>query len=89
MKLAEIARRISDHLREIERSPEHNPVSKYGARPYYQAYAWQAGNRVMVKYVAYQGTSSIARMEAEEYLLALDNGYVGRHWDVGSWKEVG
>ncbi len=82
INLVEIAERISAHLKRIERDKALNPTSNggMGTRPYFEAYAWRAGKYVIVRYVSYQGSTSLRHAEALRYLTWLDAGNVGKHW---------
>lgn len=77
LKPKEIAERISSYLRQFNADPS---VNHKGA--YYNPGAWVGGNRVMVMYVSFQGTSSLTRDEALAYLAWLDDGGVGRHYEA-------
>lgn len=80
MKLAEIAEKISKHLKRFEGSKKHNPPDpKYKLRPYYCASAFVYGARVYVSYISYQGRSGLKKVDALKYLAWLDAGNVGRH----------
>lgn len=86
IKLDEIAKRIHAHLKRFERDPEINKeYSDEGRKglqlhPYYHAGASSSGNRVLVQYVAYQGSSGLTKAQALQYLAWLDAGNVGKHW---------
>lgn len=82
VRLSEIAARILAHLRRFESDPKTNkihPVSK--VTPYYDVNVHQGGGRVRVRYVSYQGTSSLTRTKAEQYLAWMDAGNIGRHYE--------
>lgn len=86
MKLAEIAARISAHLKRFEADRKGiNKDSKgngMGLRPYYGAWCFTAGSKVGVTYVSYQGHSYMSKADALRYLAMLDAGYVGRHYEA-------
>lgn len=88
-KLAEIAERISVHLKrfesdtgDINRDEHGHGVNGRGLRPYYLAQAVAVGSRVFVQYISYQGHSSLKKNEALAYLEWLDAGNVGRHFEA-------
>lgn len=80
--MKELAARIDAHLKRFEADPEINKPRRDGTHPYYQCGAWSAGRWLNVLYVDYQGTTSLTRTQAEQYLAWLDAGNVGRHWDA-------
>lgn len=83
MTLTEIGDRINKHLKRFEADPSINVRnSKYGTSPYYHASAVRAGRYVNVVYVAYQGSTSLSREDAESYLEWLDSGHVGTHYEA-------
>lgn len=83
MKLDEIAKRISQHLRRFERDPKINTVdARSGLKSYYFAGAGRAGPRLSISYVNYQGSTTITKEDALEYLAWLDAGNVGRHYEA-------
>lgn len=77
-KLAEVARRISEHLHRFER--EQTPKSGR----FFFANAWEAGSHVGVTYVSYQGKSFLTKADALAYLAWLDAGNRGKHWRVAT-----
>jgi hypothetical protein len=83
-EMRELARRIDAHLKRFEADPAINVKgSLYGTRRFYGAHcSYYRGNRISVSYVAYQGTSSMTKMEAKTYLEMLDAGFVGRHFEA-------
>ena len=80
MKLAEIAKGIYGHLKRFESDPVINRENEYRRRPYYFPNCWAAGSRIGVKYVSFQGHSTIKKREALAYLVWLNSGNVGKHW---------
>lgn len=82
LKLTEIADRIGAHLRRFETDPTINVARNGLLKPFYMAGAWAAGSRVFVRYVSFQGASSLTKTQAGLYLARLDAGHVGKHWDV-------
>lgn len=85
MKLKEIAARIAAHLKRFENDPAINVTPEGRAMsilPYWHSNAWSSGNRVFIAYVSFQHTSSLTKSEALAYLEKLDNGFVGRHFNV-------
>ena len=79
----DIAARIDAHLRRFEADKVINkPDEKYGTCRYYHAGAWANAGWVNVKYVSYQGVTSLKKADAEKYLAWLDAGNVGRHWEA-------
>ena len=82
IRLDEIARRISGHLRRFEKDPKINARdSKYGTTAYYHAGAFRSGSRVGVRYVSYQLLRYLTKAEALRYLAWLDAGNVGKHFE--------
>lgn len=82
-KLAEIAKRISEHLRRFE--ADKNGVNKenaQGLRPYYSSMSWASGSRVGVCYVSFQGREFLTKADASKYLAWLDAGNIGRHYKM-------
>jgi hypothetical protein len=84
MTLTEIAHRIHEHLKRLEADPAVNirRDHKHPGPRFYHAAAWRAGRWVYVRYISYQGSTPITRSEAEEYLVKLDAGYTGRHFEM-------
>lgn len=83
--LAEIAARIDEHLKRIERDPKLNPWDNgkvHGTRPFFHSGAFARGSRVGVMYVSYQGTTHMKKVDALKYLAWLDAGNVGKHWNM-------
>lgn len=79
-KSSETAALIDAHLDRIEHDPQLNPVDKkYGTKSFYQSGCRAAGGRITVVYIAYQGYTTLAPLEAEAYLDWLDAGNVGTH----------
>lgn len=86
--LTEIAKAIDTHLRRFAEDPKtsHTEWTDRNGQlrrtaVYYHPYAGRGGSRVAIRYVTYQGTTTLTREEAETYLTWLDAGNVGRHWD--------
>jgi len=86
--LTEIARAIYEHLQRFAADPKLNQTEwvdgngqKRSTTLYWHPYAGRGGSRVSVRYVSFQGTTTLTRAEAEAYLTWLDAGNVGRHWD--------
>ena len=50
--------------------------------------AWWAGNRVFVRYVIYQGESSLTKEQAAAYLQWLDAGNRGEHFEQANGKKL-
>jgi hypothetical protein len=88
-KLAEVAARISAHLKRFEADPTINaPRPRHGdTRRYYHTNTRVAGARVAVTYITYQGASNLTKSEALAYLVWLDAGNVGRHYEQQREKE--
>lgn len=83
LTLTEVGKRIDAHLKRFERNPKLNPVTKgFGTHRFYMAGASRGGSRVSVRYVSYQGATSMTRDEALKYLAWLDAGNVGRHYEM-------
>jgi hypothetical protein len=82
MKLSEIAEKIGVYLKRFEKNPKINKLNtKYKTHPYFHANVRQAGNKVAITYVSYQGSAKIDKKEALRYLAWLDAGNVGDHRD--------
>ncbi len=83
MTLTETACRIREHLKRIEADPNLNPErSDRRGKLFWNAGAGRSGSRAYVRYVSYQGTTYLTRVEAEAYLKKLDEGFVGRHFEA-------
>ena len=83
MKLGDIAKSITAHLKRFEADPVINSKDvKYDTSPYWYSHAWAAGSRVAVQYVSYQGHSKMTKSEALAYLVWLNSGNVGKHWEA-------
>jgi hypothetical protein len=85
--LAELASRISAHLRRFEKDPKINPPrpDAGGTHAYYCPGAHAAGAKVAVSYICYQGSGfPMQRAEALAYLRWLDAGNVGTHYKYRS-----
>ena len=81
--MIEIAERIQTHLQRFERDPKLNKRrGSQGLLSYWLPRASRRGRLVRVVYVAYQGGTALSKAEAEEYLDALDSGFVGTHWEA-------
>lgn len=72
LTLAELARRINDHLKRVERTGAMSDWHQAGA--YYMG-----GARIRITYVSRQGGTTLSRPKAQAYLDWLDAGHVGRH----------
>lgn len=83
MKLKEIADKISSYLEKFEKDPKINIVGKGSKmKLYYCARSWSSGSRVFIRYIDFQGDSSLTKSEAEEYLKWLDEGNVGKQFEM-------
>lgn len=83
LKMKEVAERINAHLKRFESDPEINKRGIHGLSPYYGACAfYYRGARLGVRYVSYQGGTSLTKADAVKYLEMLDGGYVGRHYEA-------
>lgn len=90
MKAAEIAARIHAHLKRFAADPKINKERTYTkdgkeyfrGRPFYYAGAHASGRWVWVVYVTYQGGHALSKQDAERYLVWLDAGNVGRHFEA-------
>lgn len=81
LKLAEIAKRIDEHLKRFEADPSINKLSgKSHIHPYFNAGAGDVGAYVSISYVSFQGHHNLRKSEALDYLRWLDEGHVGKHW---------
>jgi hypothetical protein len=80
--LVDIAARINAHLKRFEHDRKINaPDPKYRTVPYYFAGAYSTGKSVAVTYISYQHTSKLKREDALLYLVWLDAGNVGTHYE--------
>lgn len=88
--LAEFAARIDAHLKRFEADPAINTIVREGSgiHMYWKAGAYVYRNRVMVRYVGFQATTTMQRSEAESYLQWLDAGGIGKHTGMAR-KEAG
>lgn len=81
----EVAEKINEYLHRFEHNPEINFRRRYdpsGTGAYFCAQATHTGNgRVLVRYVDYQGSTTMSLAEAEAYLAWLDAGNVGTHYE--------
>lgn len=82
LKIDEIAKRITQHLRRFERDKKINKADAMDLKPYYFAQAGRAGPRVAVTYITYQGPTNLTKADAEKYLAWLDAGNVGKHHEA-------
>ena len=84
LKLGEVAAQILLHLKRLEADKEWNaPTAERGGRhKFWSVKCYQAGARVFVTYVSYQGASSLKKDDAIRYLAALDGGFKGKHWEA-------
>lgn len=88
MKLQQIAARIDEHLKRFESNPRINKRDrKDSLLPYWCTSAVASGSRVLVCYISFQGSSSMKKSEAEEYLKWLDEGNVGTHYEYNRTKK--
>jgi hypothetical protein len=88
LKLKEIAAKINVYLKRFEEDPAINTIPespRMKIPKYFEAAAWSTGRRVNVRYILFQGSSSLTKDEALVYLMALDNGYIGRHYNAEEW----
>ena len=84
--LGQLASKIYEHLRRIERNPALNSEDPtYKVTPYFSVGAQRSGSRVRVTYVSYQGSHTLTREEAVGYLAWLDGGNVGTHF---TWQRT-
>lgn len=85
MSMKELAARISAHLARFEADPKINaPIQRDTMEllPFYNAGTYYGrGAKIGVRYISYQGHSSLSRDEALAYLEWLDAGNVGKHQD--------
>lgn len=79
MKLKDIADKIKTHLKKWEADPSINTKTR-GLSRFFCPWAHASGNRVGVCYVSFQGTTYLTKSEALTYLSALDEGFIGTHW---------
>lgn len=79
----DIAARIDAHLRRFEADKVINTLHvESKTHRFYHAGAWANAGWVNVRYVSYQGVTSLKKADAEKYLAWLDAGNVGRHWEA-------
>ena len=74
LRMPEIVRRISQHLRRIAEEGTVADICK--------PMAWVAGPRIGVQYVSFQPRVSLSKVEALKYLKWLDAGNAGRYCDI-------
>lgn len=89
MKLDEIADRIHSHLERIEADTALNAHPTVpGQTRLADAQAYATRSSVRVTYRSFQGESSITKQQAEAYLDALDEGYLGKHHEhhLDAWR---
>lgn len=80
----EVAQRITAHFRRWVRD------GKTSSDPYQtdtvtmsdSAHAFVAGGRIGVRYISYHDPSYLTKDEARHYLSRLNEGYVGRHYEL-------
>lgn len=88
MKLAEIAKKIGDHVRRLAADPEANAFDyerdgkKSRVALIWSPACWAGGRYVYIKYVAYQTQSRLTKDEALRYLAYLDGGGKRRHYQA-------
>lgn len=88
MNLKEIADQITVHLKRFESVKKINKLDrKYKTRPYYNAHARQAGSKIAILYISYQGWDHLSKDEAENYLAWLDAGNIGKHRECAKDRE--
>lgn len=86
MKLAEVAAKIDEHLKRLEKDPKWNVRKSVDDKHHlslprlWNSGAWVAGRYVLVIYVSYQGHAALSKSEAVEYLQWLDAGNKGQHY---------
>jgi len=86
--LRDLAARISAHLKRFEADVRPGGINWWidgkvgGLKHYYGVGAGASGRYVGVTYVRYQGSTFLTKAEAERYVAALDEGYVGRHFEL-------
>lgn len=78
-KLAEIAKRIHEHLHRIEWA---DPNRGNARGSFWCSGAYESGSRVAVWYVSYQARSHLTKADAWRYLQWLDAGNNGRHYEA-------
>jgi hypothetical protein len=90
----DLGARINVHLSRFERDPAINPGKRYdketkayvpderGIRDYYGAKARGARHRVLVVYVVYQDSHYLSIEEALKYLVWLNAGNIGTHYEI-------
>jgi len=78
-----IAERINAHLKRFEADPEINQThipSK--TKRFWNAGAWSSGRWIHVRYISYQGNSTLTREEGLMYMRALDAGRLSKHFEI-------
>jgi len=77
----EIASRIDKRLKWLEKND--NPVDpKYKTKKWYYAGCRRGGRKIMVRYVQYQGSTSMTFDEAEKYAEYLEAGGTETHYTM-------
>ena len=83
LTLTETAARILVHLQRFEADPAVNVEAHHpGLHPYFNVHCLCGGQFVRVCYVSYQGWSPLTRGQALAYLNWLDQGNVGKHFQM-------
>ncbi len=78
-KMDEIARRITVHLRRMEKA---QPDLGQAGSQYWCPRACPAGSRIAVRYISYQHDRFLKKSEAWQCLQWLDAGNEGQHQEV-------
>lgn len=81
---AEVAERITAHLKRFEADKTINAkrADFRNTQPYYCPSCRPSPRGFSIMYVSYQGTLKLTTEEAELYLVWLDEGNVGKHWEA-------
>ncbi len=83
MNSAQVAERITDHLKRHEAAGVKAGVNTNHERAlFFGAHAFVVRGGVSIRYISYQGISKITLPEAKLYLEALQGGYIGCHWKI-------
>jgi len=91
---AALGQKINEHLQRIQNDKVLNPGKRFdkdqkkwvldemGVHSFYGARSRGDRHRVWVIYITYQGGSHLSIAEAMKYLVWLNNGNVGRHFEA-------
>lgn len=82
LKLAELAQRIGAHLKRFEGDSILSRRADGKAARFWNTDCHVRGRFVAVTYISHQGRMNVTKAEAAAYLLKLDAGFVGSHFEA-------